>query len=198
MDPAERPGCEPGECVFSISNCCGLLDGTLVKHRGTTRSWAWFRICGTLAVQFANWCCRSHRGRVRDCNQSLIGLWAFWMTLKNRVRVWAHPKLLRLAHYDFANLSTLVVPPATCNHAIYVTAISLTVPAMAIGTGWMIYATTAAPPNQVDIIAFVGGMLLLVAWPVISIGVLIALSHKLFADGPADCWSSVSDEIENN
>lgn len=129
---------------------------------------------------------------------SLIGLWAFWTTLKNRVRVWAHPKLLRLAHYDFANLSTLVVPPSTCNHAIYVTAISLTVPAMAIGTGWMIYATTAAPPNQVDIIAFVGGMLLLVAWPVISIGVLIALSHKLFADGPADCWSSVSDEIENN
>lgn len=127
---------------------------------------------------------------------SLIGLWAFWTTLKNGVRIWAHPKLLRLAGNDFSKLSTLVVPPATCNHAIYVTAISLALPAMALGTGWMIYSATAAPPDQVDVIAFAGGMLLLVGWPVVSIGTLVSLSHRLFADGPTDCWSNVSGETK--
>jgi hypothetical protein len=127
---------------------------------------------------------------------SLIGLWAFGTTLKNGVRVWAHPKLLRLAAYNFSKLSTLVVPPATCNHAIYVTATSLALPAMALGTAWMIYSATTAPPDQVDVIAFAGGMLLLVGWPVLSIGALALLSHRLFADSPADCWSNVSDETK--
>jgi len=69
---------------------------------------------------------------------------------------------------------------------------------MAIGTGWMIYAATAAPPNQVDVVAVVGGLLFLLGCPLVSVVVLKVFSNRLFADGPADCWSSVSTGRENN
>lgn len=128
----------------------------------------------------------------------LVGCWATWTAWTGCVRVWAHPKLMKMADYDFANLRDLVPPPATCNRAIYVTAMSLTVPTMAIGTGWMIYAATAAPPNQVDVVAMVGGLLLLLGCPLVSVVVLIVFSNRLFADSPADCWSSVSTGRENN
>jgi hypothetical protein len=129
---------------------------------------------------------------------SLIGLWAFWTTLKNRVRVWAHPKLLRLADYDFANLSTLVIPPPTGNHSVYVTAISISFPPMAFGTGWMMVCASGAQPDQVETVAMLGGFSLMLGGPLVSLVVLFTMSYRLFADGPADCWSSVSDEIENN
>jgi len=128
----------------------------------------------------------------------LAGCWATWTAWTGRVRVWAHPKLMKMADYDFANLRDLVPPPATCNHAIYVTAMSLAVPTMAIGTGWMIYAATAAPPNQVDVVAVLGGLLLLLGCPLVSVVVLKVFSNRLFANGPADCWSSTLIGLENN
>jgi hypothetical protein len=130
---------------------------------------------------------------------SLIGLWAAWTAWRHRIRVWAHPKLMHLANYKFANLSSLVVPQPTCNHAVYATAISLAFPPMALGTGWMIFQALTAPPARDAAIHFVSGFSLLLGGPVLSLGVLFTMSNRLFANGPAECWATAStqrDELE--
>lgn len=123
---------------------------------------------------------------------SLIGLWAAWTAWRHRIRVWAHPKLMHLANYKFANLSSLVVPKPTCNHAVYATAISLAFPPMALGTGWMIFEALTVPPGREAAIHFVSGFSLLLGGPVLSLGVLFTMSNRLFANGPAECWATAS------
>lgn len=127
---------------------------------------------------------------------SLIGLWAVGTAWKYRVRVWAHPKLLSLANHYFANLSTLVVPPTMSNHAVYVTAISLSLPPMVFGTGLMVAAALGRPFQPLGIVEVVSGLLLLFVGPAIAIVLVVKMSSRLFANGPADCWSAPTDDAD--
>lgn len=129
----------------------------------------------------------------------LVGCWSTWTAWTGRVRVWAHPKLMSLASYDFDNLHRLVLSRPTSNHAVYVTAVSFALPVMLLGTGVMIAAAVAGPPVGAALVAVIGGFGLLIAGPVAAVVSLIKMSSRLFADGPADCWSTVSvkrDETE--
>lgn len=128
----------------------------------------------------------------------LVGCWSTWTAWTGRVRVWAHPKLMSLASYDFDNLHRLVLSRPTSNHAVYVTAVSFALPFMLLGTGVMIVAASAGPPVGTELVAVTGFGLLIVG-PVVTVVSLIKMSNRLFADGPADCWSTISvkrDETE--
>ncbi len=118
---------------------------------------------------------------------SLVGIWAVATAWSHRIRVWAHPRLWQLADYDFENLRFLQLP--ACNHAIYVTAVSLAFPAMAAGTTWMMLGASSAPPNEQPPVPLLGGFALLLGGPLCSVVILILFSRRLFAKGPAECWS---------
>ena len=121
----------------------------------------------------------------------LVGCWATWTAWTGHVRVWAHPKLMSLANYDFDNLHRLVLSRPTSNHAVYVTAVSFALPVMLFGTALMIVAASAGPPVGATLVAVVSGFALLIVGPVVAIVLLITMSNRLFANGPAECWSTV-------
>ena len=123
----------------------------------------------------------------------LVGCWATWTAWTGRVRVWAHPRLMSLASYDFDNLHRLTLSRPTSNHAVFVTAVSFVLSVMLLGTGVMIVDALAGLPVGV---AFIGGFGLLIVGPVVAIVSLITMSNRLFADGPADCWSAVSVKLD--
>jgi hypothetical protein len=126
----------------------------------------------------------------------LVGCWATWTAWTGRVRVWAHPKLMSLASYNFDNLHRLVLSRPTSNHAVYVTAVSFALPVMLLGTGVMIVFAVAGPPVGAALVAVVGGFGLLIVGPVVAIVLLITMSNRLFANGPADCWSTVAVHVD--
>jgi hypothetical protein len=126
---------------------------------------------------------------------SLTGLWSLWTAWFSRVRVWVHPKLMNLAGLEFANLSALHAPPGMSNHAVYVSAVSLAVPPLIAGTGWMIFTAMTNPPDRDVTFSFAGGMGVLLGGPLISVFVLMSLSRRLFASSPADCWSITRESL---
>lgn len=125
---------------------------------------------------------------------SLTGLWSLWTAWVGRVRVWVHPKLMALANYEFANLSSQAAPPGSSNHAVYVSAVSLAVPPMVAGTGWMIITAMNAARALENSVPFIVGLGLMLGGPLLSVLVLMIFSRRLFARGPADCWA-FSDEL---
>jgi hypothetical protein len=126
----------------------------------------------------------------------LVGCWATWTAWTGRVRVWAHPKLMSLANYDFDNLHRLVLSRPTSNHAIFVTAISFALPVMLLGIVVMGVFAPVGPPKGAATVAVVGGFGLLIVGPGVVIVSLIRMSNRLFADSPADCWSAVSVKLD--
>ncbi len=123
---------------------------------------------------------------------SAVGLWALCTAWFSRVQVWVHPKLKQLARQDFANLSQLKVHPGVSNHAVYVSAVSLAIPPMAAGTGWMVYAAMMAPDVK-DMPSIAGGLAVVLGGPALAVLFLVSTSSRLFAAGPAECWSIRSD-----
>lgn len=135
---------------------------------------------------------------VSTVGTSLIGLIALRTARKHGVRVWVHPSLRDLAQGDFPQLYGLLIPPVMCNHAIYVTAISMAFPGMAVATGWLMWIADAAPPNARASIATAIGLFLLLAWPILSIVLLVRISPKVFADDPLDCWLQDASETQHS
>ncbi len=129
---------------------------------------------------------------------SLTGLWSLWTTWVGRVRVWVHPNLMNLADFEFANLSSLHALPGMSNHAVYVSAVSLAVPPLIAGTGWMIFTAMTNPPERDVTFSFAGGLGVLLGGPLISVLILMALSRKLFASSPADCWSVAGNSLQED
>jgi hypothetical protein len=130
------------------------------------------------------------------CLTSLLGLVAVASALRGRVRVWVHPSVREACHSDFArlgeiggvNVPNLGAYHGGFNHAEYVVALSLIVPAVITATAVLICSTLNQPRDQVltlregllTSLPFTASLAMIPIW--------IMISRKVVARAPAECW----------
>ena len=111
---------------------------------------------------------------------TLVGLAATMAAAVTGVRVWVHPRLRELVHGELENAAH-VAPNDYFNHAVFVVATSIGLPATSLSALLIINPRSGVVTATV----LIGGALF-------SIVCYCWLSLRTIAQHPSDCWSSPS------
>ena len=119
---------------------------------------------------------------------TLIGLVAVGTAMRNRVRVWVHPKLQRTLEEESARFPAAGPFVTRFNHAVFVIGTALALPAIAVGVIPLLILAADVAPKAGGGKAAVAAILTLFAVPAAMIPCYAWLSSRIVARSPRECW----------